>query len=149
MNEVGILLKSMIPVKLELEVGGLVAIIGTIIHYFLGQWTPLLETLIIFMLFDYITGVMSAWINPYKKLDSRKGMNGLKRKGVILIMVMVGHFFDNAIGQNTMTRDIVALFYLGNEGLSILENVANCGVPVPNKLKEKLAQFADDKTTRN
>ena len=52
MNEVGILLKSMIPVKLELEVGGLVAIIGTIIHYFLGQWTPLLETLIIFMLFD-------------------------------------------------------------------------------------------------
>lgn len=149
MNEVGILLKSMIPVKLELEVGGLVAIIGTIIYYFLGQWTPLLETLIIFMLFDYITGVMSAWINPYKKLDSRKGMNGLKRKGVILIMVMVGHFFDNAIGQNTMTRDIVALFYLGNEGLSILENVANCGVPVPNKLKEKLAQFADDKTTRN
>ena len=149
MNEVGILLKSMIPVKLELEVGGLVAIIGTIIHYFLGQWTPLLETLIIFMLFDYITGIMSAWINPYKKLDSRKGMNGLKRKGVILIMVMVGHFFDNAIGQNTMTRDIVALFYLGNEGLSILENVANCGVPVPNKLKEKLAQFADDKTTRN
>ncbi|WP_295282179.1 phage holin family protein [Veillonella sp.] len=149
MNEVGILLKSMIPVKLELEVGGLVAIIGTIIHYFLGQWTPLLETLIIFMLFDYITGVMSAWINPYKKLDSRKGMNGLKRKGVILIMVMVGHFFDNAIGQNTMTRDIVALFYLGNEGLSILENVANCGVPVPNKLKDKLAQFADDKTTRN
>lgn len=149
MNEVGILLKSMIPVKLELEVGGLVAIIGTIIHYFLGQWTPLLETLIIFMLFDYITGVMSAWINPYKKLDSRKGMNGLKRKGVILIMVMVGHFFDNAIGQNTMTRDIVALFYLGNEGLSILENVANCGVPVPNKLKNKLAQFADDKTTRN
>lgn len=149
MNEVGILLKSMIPVKLELEIGGLVAIIGTIIHYFLGQWTPLLETLIIFMLFDYITGVMSAWINPYKKLDSRKGMNGLKRKGVILIMVMVGHFFDNAIGQNTMTRDIVALFYLGNEGLSILENVANCGVPVPNKLKEKLAQFADDKTTRN
>ncbi len=93
MNEVGILLKSMIPVKLELEVGGLVAIIGTIIHYFLGQWTPLLETLIIFMLFDYITGVMSAWINPYKKLDSRKGMNGLKRKGVILIMVMVGTFF--------------------------------------------------------
>lgn len=149
MNEVGILLKSMIPVKLELEVGGLVAIIGTIIHYFLGQWTPLLETLIIFMLFDYITGVMSAWINPYKKLDSRKGMNGLKRKSVILIMVMVGHFFDNAIGQNTMTRDIVALFYLGNEGLSILENVANCGVPVPNKLKDKLAQFADDKTTRN
>lgn len=149
MNEVGILLKSMIPVKLELEVGGLVAIIGTIIHYFLGQWTPLLETLIIFMLFDYITGVMSAWINPYKKLDSRKGMNGLKRKGVILIMVMVGHFFDNVIGQNTMTRDIVALFYLGNEGLSILENVANCGVPVPNKLKDKLAQFADDKTTRN
>lgn len=149
MNEVGILLKSMIPVKLELEIGGLVAIIGTIIHYFLGQWTPLLETLIIFMLFDYITGVMSAWINPYKKLDSRKGMNGLKRKGVILIMVMVGHFFDNAIGQNTMTRDIVALFYLGNEGLSILENVANCGVPVPNKLKDKLAQFADDKTTRN
>lgn len=149
MNEVGILLKSMIPVKLELEVGGLVAIIGTIIHYFLGQWTPLLETLIIFMLFDYITGVMSAWINPYKKLDSRKGMNGLKRKGVILIMVMVGHFFDNAIGQNTMTRDIVALFYLGNEGLSILENVANCGVPVPNNLKDKLAQFADDKTTRN
>ena len=148
MNEVGILLKSMIPVKLELEVGGLVAIIGTIIHYFLGQWTPLLETLIIFMLFDYITGVMSAWINPYKKLDSRKGMNGLKRKGVILIMVMVGHFFDNAIGQNDLTRNIIALFYLGNEGLSILENVANCGVPVPQKFKDKLAQFADDKVMR-
>lgn len=148
MQEFSIFLKSLIPVKLELEVGVMVACIGTIINYFFGEWSPLLESLLVFMLFDYITGVLSAWINPNKKLDSRKGWNGLKRKGFILIMVMLGHFFDNAIGQSTMTRDILALFYLGNEGLSILENVANCGVPVPQKFKDKLAQFADDKVMR-
>lgn len=148
MQELSIFLKSLIPVRLEIEVGVIVAFCGTVVNYFLGQWSPLLETLIVFMFFDYITGVMSAWINSHKKLDSRKGWNGLKRKGVILIMVMLGHFFDNAIGQNDLTRNIIALFYLGNEGLSILENVANCGVPVPQKFKDKLAQFADDKVMR-
>ena len=99
------------------------------------------------MVLDYITGLLSAWINPSKKLDSRKGWRGLAKKAVIVIIIMVAHMADIVFNQGTITRDIAIMFYIANEGLSILENATNCGIPVPAKLKNNLAQYTKEKTT--
>ena len=99
------------------------------------------------MVLDYITGLLSAWINPSKKLDSRKGWRGLAKKAVIVIIIMLAHMADIVFNQGTITRDIAIMFYIANEGLSILENATNCGIPVPAKLKNNLAQYTKEKTT--
>lgn len=137
-------LKTLIPVKTEVIVGAGASIMGTIVNHVLGGFDGLLEALLILMLLDYITGIMAAWIMPNTKLDSHKGWAGVGKKIVILCAVSAGYLFGHITGQE-MVRDIVIWFYIGNEGLSILENTANCGVPVPTKLKDNLAQYALEK----
>lgn len=141
-------IKSLVPVKFELEVGALTAFFGTVSSFLFGQYDALMQAILVVMLMDYITGVLAATIMPNVKLDSHKGWVGLKKKVAILFIIALAHLFDYAAGQGDMVRNVVIWFYLGNEGLSILENVANCGVPVPNKIKDKLAQFANDKANR-
>lgn len=137
-------IKALIPVRTEVIVGAGASVVGTIVNHVLGGFDEALEALIILMLLDYITGVMAAWIMPDTKLDSHKGFYGLGKKVVILCAVSAGYLFGHMTGQD-MVRDIVIWFYAGNEGLSILENIANCGVPVPTKLKENLEQYAREK----
>lgn len=141
-------IKSLVPVRFELEVGALTAFFGTVSSFLFGQYDALMQAILVVMLMDYITGVLAATIMPNVKLDSHKGWVGLKKKVAILFIIALAHLFDYAAGQGDMVRNVVIWFYLGNEGLSILENVANCGVPVPNKIKDKLAQFANDKANR-
>ena len=141
-------LKSLIPIKFEIEVGALTAFFGTVSSFLFGQYDALMQAILVVMLMDYITGVLAATIMPNVKLDSHKGWVGLKKKVAILFIIALAHLFDYAAGQDDMVRNVVIWFYLGNEGLSILENAANCGVPVPNKIKDKLAQFANDKANR-
>ena len=141
-------IKSLVPVKFELEVGALTAFLGTVSSFLFGQYDALMQAILVVMLMDYITGVLAATIMPNVKLDSHKGWVGLKKKMAILFIIALAHLFDYAAGQGDMVRNVVIWFYLGNEGLSILENAANCGVPVPNKIKDKLAQFANDKANR-
>lgn len=137
---------SLIPTKLETYTGGVVAVIGIILQHLFGPWSDSFETLLILMVIDYITGISAAYINPNMKLDSSKCGAGALKKVVILLLISATYRID-LIGQ-TMAKDVVLLFFIGREGLSILENAANCGLPIPQKLKDTLAQFTEFKKNR-
>ena len=92
------------------------------------------------MVIDYVTGVMCAIVD--KKLSSNTGFKGIFRKVLIFIMVGVGHIIDSQIlGNGSALRTAIIFFYLSNEGLSMLENAGHLGLPIPEKLKEVLAQL--------
>lgn len=137
--------REIAPSQTDLMVGSTVSAFGTVFCYLFGCWDRLIEALIIAMILDYISGVIAAYLNPDKKLNSQKGFAGILKKIMILLMVATAHFVDYATGQEVMIRSVVILFFLGNEGLSILENSANAGLPVPNGLKESLEQFTKNK----
>lgn len=116
------------------------AAIGGWLGYFVGGADGLLITLLVFMVLDYITGVMCGIAD--KKLSSAVGFKGLCRKVVIIALVGVGHVVDmHVIGTGGALRSAVICFYLSNEGVSLLENAAHLGLPVPDKLKDILAQL--------
>nr|DAE88730.1 MAG TPA: holin [Caudoviricetes sp.] len=136
-------LYSLAPTKLETYVGGGVAFVGVLLQHLFGPWSDSFETLLILMVIDYITGISAAYINPNMKLDSSKCGAGALKKVVILLIIATTYRID-LIGQ-TMAKDVVLLFFIGREALSILENSANCGLPIPEKLKATLAQFTEIK----
>ncbi len=139
-------INSLIPTKLETLVGGGVAFVGVLMQHLFGPFNETFETLLILMVIDYITGISAACINPNMKLDSGKCGTGALKKVVILLVIATTYRID-LIGQ-TMAKDVVMLFFIGREGLSILENAANCGLPIPQKLKDTLAQFTELKKNR-
>ena len=116
--------------------------VGGWLGYFLGGYDGLLYALIVFMVVDYITGVMCA-IND-KKLSSAVGFIGICRKVLILMLVGIANLLDvTIIGTGAVLRTAVIFFYLSNEGVSLLENAGHLGLPIPEKLKEILAQLHD------
>lgn len=139
-------ISSLIPTRLETIVGGGVALVGVLMQHLFGPFSETFETLLILMVIDYITGISAACINPNMKLDSGKCGTGALKKVVILLLISATYRID-LIGQ-TMAKDVVMLFFIGREGLSILENAANCGLPIPQKLKDTLAQFTELKKNR-
>ena len=121
------------------------AAIGGWLGYFVGGTDGLLITLLVFMVLDYITGVMCGIVD--KKLSSAVGFKGLFRKVLIFALVGVGHIVDmHVIGTGGAPRSAVICFYLSNEGVSRLENASHLGLPVPDKLKDILAQLHNKKT---
>lgn len=148
MNEVLSFFREIIPAKGEMEIGMAASVIGTGFCYVVGGWDQLVEALLIAMAFDYISGVIAACMNPEKKLDSQKGFVGILKKVMILLVVGMAHLVDSATGQDVLIRSMVVLFFLGNEGLSILENAANAGLPIPARLKETLEQYSKQKGRR-
>ena len=138
----------LIPNKVEAYVGGGVAFVGVLLQHFLGQWNNQIEILLIFMVIDYVTGLSAAYIMSNVYLDSRKGFKGIIKKIVILCLVILAHQMDVLVGQDALVRNVVLLFFIGNEGLSILENASNCGLPVPKRLKDTLAQFTEAKNKK-
>ena len=120
--------------------------IGGWIGYFLGGKDGMLIALVVFMALDYITGLMCAIMD--KKLSSAVGFKGICKKVLILMLVGVANILDvHVVGQGSALRGAVIAFYLSNEGLSLLENAAYIGLPIPEKLREILAQLhgRDDK----
>ena len=114
--------------------------LGGWLGYFLGGMDGLLIALIVFAVLDYITGVMCAIED--KTLSSAVGFRGIARKVIIFMLVGVGHILDtHVVGTGSALRTAVIFFYLSNEGLSLLENAAYIGLPVPEKLKDILAQL--------
>lgn len=136
-------INSLIPTKLEAIVGGGVTFVGVLIQNLFGTFNETFETLLILMVIDYITGISAAYINPNMKLDSGKCRAGALKKFVILLLISTVYRID--LIEHTTTKNIVILFFIGSEGLSILENAANCGLPIPKKLKDTLAKFTDSK----
>ena len=123
------------------------AMIGGWLGYFLGGLDGLMIALIIFMVLDYITGLMCAVID--KKLSSAVGFRGICKKVLILMLVGVAHIVDlHVVGTGDALRSAVVCFYLSNESVSMLENAAHLGLPIPEKLKSVLAQLhgRDDET---
>ena len=117
-----------------------VAAIGGWLGYFLGGMDGLMIALIVFMVLDYITGLMCAVID--KKLSSAVGFKGICKKVLILMLVGLANIVDlHVVGTGSALRGAVICFYLSNEGLSLLENAAHIGLPVPDKLKDVLAQL--------
>ena len=139
-------ISSLIPTRLEVYIGGGVAFVGVLMQHLFGPFSETFETLLILMVIDYITGISAAYINPNMKLDSSKCGTGALKKVVILLLIVATYRID-LIGQ-TMAKDVVLLFFIGREGLSILENAANCGLPIPQKLKDTLAQFTETKNKK-
>ena len=117
-----------------------VTALGGWLGFFLGGLDGLMIGLIVLMILDYISGVMCAVID--KKLSSAIGFKGICKKALILMLVGVAHVIDlHVVGTGSALRGAVVCFYMSNEGLSLLENAAHVGLPVPDKLKEILAQL--------
>lgn len=105
-----------------------------------GELDGLLYALIAFMTIDYVTGLVVAWIR--KELSSEIGFKGIAKKVFILSLVAVGHILDvHVLGGGAVCRSAVIGFYIANEGISILENAGNIGLPLPKKLIEVLQQL--------
>jgi toxin secretion/phage lysis holin len=119
-----------------------VTIFTALVTYALGGWDMVLKILIIMTVVDYITGVLGAIVN--KKLSSKTGFKGIIKKVCLLLMVVVAHQVDKILGQQNFFRQVVCLFYISNEGLSILENMAGAGVPFPDFLTKLLIQLRDN-----
>ena len=116
--------------------------VGGWLGYFLGGCDGLLIALVVFAVADYITGVMCAIAD--KKLSSEIGFKGICRKVIIFMLVGIAHVLDvNVIATGSVLRTAVIFFYLSNEGVSLLENAAHLGLPVPEKLKDVLEQLHD------
>ena len=116
------------------------AAVGAWLGYFLGGCDGLLYALLVFVIVDYITGVMCA-IND-KKLSSAVGFRGICRKVLIFLLVGLAHILDmQVLNQPGVIRTAVIFFFLANDGLSILENSTYLGLPVPDQLKAVLEQL--------
>ena len=116
--------------------------VGGWLGWFLGGCDGLIIALVIFAVLDYATGVMCA-ISDHK-LSSEVGFKGICRKVLIFALVGVGHVLDTyVIGTGSILRTAVIFFYLSNEGVSLLENAAHLGLPIPEKLKLVLEQLHD------
>ena len=118
------------------------AAVGGWLGYFLGGCDGLLIALVVFAVVDYITGVMCAISD--KKLSSEVGFRGICRKVLIFFLVGVANILDvQVIGTGSILRTAIIFFYLSNEGVSLVENAAHLGLPVPEKLKAVLEQLHD------
>ena len=116
--------------------------LGGWLGYFLGGMDGLMIALIVMMTLDYISGVMCAIID--KKLSSAVDFKGICKKVFILMLVGVAHIIDlHVVGTGSALRGAVICFYMSNEGLSLLENAAHIGLPIPDKLRDILTQLHD------
>lgn len=123
-------------------VKGVSAAVGAVLAFMFGELRGIFVALVIFMILDYITGVIAAYCE--KKLSSRIGARGIAKKVALLVIVVLAHMIDaHVIGNGDVLRSAVIFFYLSNEGLSILENSIRIGLPVPKKLKAALVQMRD------
>ena len=114
--------------------------LGGWLGWFLGGCDGLIYALIAFVVIDYITGVMCAVID--KRLSSEVGFRGIFKKVLIFMLVGVGNIVDKQlIGDGSILRTAVIFFYISNEGIIIIENAGNLGLPIPQKLKDILEQL--------
>ena len=123
------------------------AVAAGFITYLFGVQDAMLGALFTAVILDYITGVMAAY--NAKELSSEVGFKGLIKKFFILAVVAMSNILDNATGAGGMLRNMVMGFYIANEVLSLIENGARLGVPMPQKLKDALEQLKGEKTTVN
>lgn len=126
--------------KLFNQISIIFGVIGGVCSYWLGGWDTLLKTIVVLTVLDYITGWIKA-IN-LKKLSSEIGFRGLLKKIVMFIVIATAFVIQEFIGGTIPLREVVIMFYIANEGLSLLENAA-IFVPIPDTIKNVLLQLRD------
>lgn len=125
---------------MEKVFNSVVAVVATFFTYLFGGWDIALIVLVAFMVLDYATGMMWAYIQ--KTLNSQIGFKGLIKKCMILVVLIIAVLLDRMINSGTAVfRTLVCYFYIANEGISLLENVSHLGLPIPDKLKNALQQL--------
>lgn len=115
------------------------SIILTFVIYYLGGFDIALKSLLIIIVLDYITGILSAIYN--KKLSSKIGFRGILKKFTYIFIVALSVVLDKILGNTGTIRNLVIYFFVANDGLSILENVSEMNIPLPKKLIEVLEQL--------
>lgn len=125
--------------RLKIILGGIV----TAVSGFLGGMDGIMYTLLAFISIDYVTGVMAA--AKKRELSSEVGFWGIVKKVCMIVLVGVAHFIDVYVMRSgDIFRAAVALYYIGNEGLSLLENIESLGVKLPGRLVYALRQIRDE-----
>ncbi|WP_346216355.1 phage holin family protein [Caldifermentibacillus hisashii] len=117
-------------IKIVLGVGGGLA------SFLFGGWSALIQTLVFFIVLDYVFAVIVAAVNG--QLNSKIGFKGIVKKVAILVLVAVAHQVDLILGDDSLIRDSVIFFYIANELLSILETVGKTSLPIPDVLKKAI-----------
>lgn len=112
------------------------------LSFALGGFDATLQSLIIVIIIDYITGIIKSYKN--KELSSKIGVFGIIKKVCFLFLVAIGVVVDRVTNANGLIRNFVIYYLIANEGLSILENLGNIGVPIPDPLKKALQQLKKD-----
>jgi len=118
------------------------AALGTAATYLWGGWDGVLMALVVLVCIDYGTGVAAAWVG--QRLSSQVGARGIARKIGIFLVVAVANVLDNTGGLGEpILRTVACWFYIANEALSIVENLGEVGVPIPDRLRQALAVLQD------
>lgn len=120
-------------------INDVISVVLTTTIYLLGGFDIALQSLIIVIVIDYLTGIASAIYN--KELSSKTGFKGIIKKFCYLLVVALSVVVDNLTGQSGIIRSLVIYFFVANDGLSIIENMAEMGVKLPKKLMDSLEQI--------
>lgn len=127
---------------------GVVVSVGTGLTWFFGTWDTALAVLVCFMVLDYVTGLLRAYVN--KEVSSDVGLKGIARKAVIFVVLIVAVLLDRLLNTgNWVFRTLICYFYIANESISLLENCSSLGLPIPEQLKEALIQLKEGNKKAN
>lgn len=126
---------------MKVIINSIFSFIATGFMWLVGGFDLAFKTLAIIMLLDYITGVISAMYK--KKINSKIGFKGILKKSLYIIVIILATLLDTLLNQNVI-RYVVIYFFVANDGISILENIAKCNVKLPKKLTEMLEQLKND-----
>lgn len=122
--------------------GSILAVAGTLFTWLFGEWDLIFQVLATMMVLDYATGVIVAFIEG--EADSKVGFKGILKKVLKLFILIIGVLLDRLLSTEWIFRIAVCYFLIGNEGLSILENIGKTGIKIPNKLKDALVQLTKE-----
>lgn len=113
-------------------------LLGGVITALLGGWDVMMQVLVLFVVIDYVTGLVAAYAE--KRLNSEVGFRGICKKILLFVPVVLSCSLDSALGTDIL-RSLSIWFYVANEGLSVLENLGKANVPIPKPLKVALEQL--------
>ena len=125
----------------------IIGMIGSCLTYLVGGWNNMIQTLLLFMVLDYITGIIAAGVfhksskTSTGALSSKAGFKGLAKKMVILIVICLAYHIDIMLNLNNTLYSIVVIAYIANESISILENAIAMNIPIPKKLEEAIERM--------
>jgi toxin secretion/phage lysis holin len=119
-----------------------IAGLGTFLTFIFGDWDVALQCLVIAVALDYISGVIKAFVN--KELSSKIGVKGLLKKVGVFVIVALAVLIDKITGESGAVRTLVIYYFVANEGLSIVENLGEAGLPIPDVIKKALKSLKNE-----